>query len=152
MIDNVFTMTTIGSGGPRIVSTQATQSTQSTQQTKSAATAQPAAQGFGTSSTFSAATGGSGSIAGTMSDARAVLDKTDGGGELSKLLQKQIPQRKDLDKAIEEYDKIAESLSPEDRKTVEKALSFQMMGRTLSDNIQKNFEKLLAQIKENGNS
>ena len=151
MIDNVFTMTTIGSGGPRIVSTQATQSTQST---KSAATAQPAqAQGFGTTSSFSAAaTGGGSTIAGTMSDARAVLDKTDGGGELSKLLSKQIPQKKELEKALEEYEKIADSLSPEDRKTVEKALSFQMMGRTLSDNIQKTFDKLLAQIKESANS
>lgn len=146
-------MTTIGSGAPRVVTTS-TQSTQSAAQPATAqpATQQPAAQGYGTKSSFSAASGGGSSIAQTMGDARAVLDKVDGGGELSKLLTKQIPQRKELEKAIEEYDKLLQSgsLSDDERKVVEKAIAFQMMGRTLSDDIQRNFEKLIDQIKSGG--
>jgi hypothetical protein len=53
------------------------------------------------------------------------LGKTSGGDALKKLLSQSYLPRGDIDKAIEEFDKVKGSLSPADAKTVEDAIQFE---------------------------
>ena len=136
-------MTTIRSGAPRIASTQSA--------TPAAATAAPAAAKSSTpaetASTFQAATGssGGGSIRKSLDEGLKVLGELEGSegiDTMKKVLQGGVPTGKDLNAAIDAYCKIANDLTPEQRKPLEKALSTQMVGRSMAENFKQQLEKI----------
>lgn len=129
-------MPPIRSAPPRIAPKPATPAKAAPAQ--AAATTPPASAGW------TPAAGANRSIAETFSAAKSTLGKLgSSGSELQKLLEKQIPTQKELQASITAFSELAERMSPEDRKTVEKAVCLQLTGRTVSDRLQQDFEKML---------
>lgn len=95
--------------------------------------AAPAAQptGFSAASSFkpaSSASASTGVSKFTNDDTKKAIDilgKTSGGEALKKLLSEPYMLRPEIEEASKEFDKIKDSLSPEDRATVEQAVAFE---------------------------
>ncbi len=133
-------MTTIRSAPPRIASTSSTSSAAAPATAKSAS----AATGSSTASSFQAATGSSGGgIRATLDAGKKVCEDIGGSSAdtLKAMLDKPIPSQKDLEKIMDAYGEIMGDLDDGQRKTLEKAIGFQMMGRTLSDQFRQMCEK-----------
>lgn len=142
-------MTTIRSGGVRPVQTPSTQSAPTAKSSQAASGDLP---GYSASSSFQAATSSTTSSNAAQnaifSAAKDTLKKAGGGDaeELSKLLDKTIPDDKGLQKAMELFEKVSGQMSPEDAKTVEKALVQQLMGKTTLDRLRQSSEKMLQEL------
>ena len=108
--------------------------------------------GYSASSSFQAATSSTTSSNAAQnaifSAAKDTLKKAGGSDaeELSKLLDKTIPDDKGLQKAMELFEKVSGQMSPEDAKTVEKALVQQLMGKTTLDRLRQSSEKMLQEL------
>jgi ABC-type transporter Mla subunit MlaD len=102
-------------------------------------------------SSFQAATGGTtggGAIRQALDAGTKALESLDPSASvdgLKKLFAGGIPTGKQLQAALDNFADITESLSPEQRKSVEKALSTQMQGRSMSDQFRQQLEKLVGE-------
>ncbi|MBE2248577.1 MAG: hypothetical protein IAE78_03435 [Myxococcus sp.] len=119
-----MTINSVNRSAPAVV-----RSTQSEPvQTPAAAPATPQSTGYAATSSFTPASASSASTSSTGSDTQKAIDilgKTPGGEALKKLLSEPYMLRPEITEAQEEFDKIKDSLSPEDRAVVEQAVAFE---------------------------
>ena len=116
----------------------------STPSAKSASSAQAASSSFQAGQ----ATTSVGAVFATAQEAVGGLDASPAKDLLSKLLNKGIPSRDEIEDGIAAFTELGESMSPEDRKSIEKALCLQMGGRTFSDQIKESMDKMMAELAE----
>lgn len=138
-------MPTIGRPPPSTVARVSSPSAQPAQP-KTASTASAATTG----DNFTAGAPASGGVRGALDGARKMLgelgEQSEAVKDLTRLLEKGVPNKSDFDKVVDHYGELAPKLTEPQRKILEKALSYQLMGRSALDAFKAQMEKMFADL------